>query len=234
MLQSKYKATYNDLVENVISKIKTICQNVDSLSSSIPSQMKNGAATNMARYSFNTATHGTQYLTVTSTVNDSAMTAVSLSTIRSDLNNFLNNHNLSLNLAKQRYVSNVFILNFFNSVASFIATHVKQVIYRYETSTSNYTTKAVVLYVHYDSPTYVNIASLNNANLNLSTSNISDVTTALCNCFKYYNRAASLQSTITYACSSSSSSCSSSSSSSCSSSSSSSSSSSFFIGFMKL
>ena len=234
MLQSKYKATYNDLVENVISKIKTICQNVDSLSSSIPNQMKNGVATNVARYSFNTANHGIQHLTVTSTVNDSIMTAVPLSTIRSDLNNFLNNHNLSLNIAKQRYVSNVFILNFFNSVASFIATHVKQVIYRYETSTGNYTTRAVVLYAHYNNPTYVNIASLNNANLNLSMVNISDVTTALCNCFKYYNRAASLQSTITYACSSSSSSCSSSSSSSCSSSSSSSSSSSFFIGFMKL
>ena len=110
------KIVYNDLVEQVTTKIKSVCQNIDSFRG-IPAQMTYGYENVKRSYSGGGG--------FSESVNDSIMqTPVPLSTVTNQLTKFLQDRGIDVKLEKEVTARDMF--NFYQNVASFMSAKVVQ------------------------------------------------------------------------------------------------------------
>lgn len=198
--------TYADLVNSVVNKIASYCQNVDGYSSSVPSELKPG-------YSYRL--QWTNYANATFTVQSSEyLNTVSKSTIISQLNSFLASRGLSNKAGTIVTIKGM--MNFYANVAVFLGC-------RIVTISSNKTTTTCLFY-YSGSVTYPSVTNSGVTTVGVTASdaqsNLDSLITSISASSRIYTTKYSIG--INSCCSCSSSSCS---SSSCSSSS-------FFIAFM--
>lgn len=195
---------YQDLVNMVLNTICNRCQNIDSIKSSVPAQLKNG-------YS---RTISSSTASATFRVNDSFLKAVPRSTVQSQFNSFMSSRGVSTK--PMATISARGVVNFFAHAAAFAAARCVQV-------AGNDTASTAVFYnsgsVSYQNVSY-NPSNVPDTDAQLS-SNINELVSALNNTQNFHTIVYSIQVNCC-SCSSSSSSCSSSSSSS------------MFIGYMRL
>ena len=112
---------YQELIDFVLNLIKTKCSNVDNLAPELPDAFKNGVKFVIASQYFPASGRmGAHTNYAYGTVSDETLNVVPLSTVRSQLEEFLSSRGI---LTKSReIVSYKSIMNFYNNVSSFLAT----------------------------------------------------------------------------------------------------------------
>lgn len=219
--------TYQDLVDLTINTIKTTCQNINNIDSSVPAQLKNGYTGSSAKTYTTTGTayNGVGFTPQTGNgylkwlLNDSKLNVVPEETVVNQLNSFLSSRGIAARAGTVMTTRG--ILNFMANAAAFISCKVIQI--------GSNDTSTIVTYYDQSASSYPTVTSDLNYNDtdSFTPTNLTEMLNNLNSTNKFHTAVYSYS----VSCSSSSSS---SCSSSCSSSSSSSSSSSVFIAYMKL
>lgn len=220
-INSGSKITYQDLVNLVLNTIKSKCQNIDSISSNVPSQLRNGYSRTIDGGTIQCQWGDRPSWATLSTVlrlNDSYLNVVSSSTVANQFNSFMISRGIATRSNTMMTLRG--ILNFMANAAAFIRAHMMVV--------SGNDTSTKILYYNQNNTSYPAVSS---DGIDSSTLSDSFLTTNLNNMLDALNHADRFHSVVYNVSVNCSSSCSSSSSSS---SSSSCSSSSYFIGYMKL
>ena len=205
---------YQDLLDFVLTNLKAKCSNIDTFASNVPVSLRNGSS-----YVLASTPVGNGTVTATGTVNDSLLVTVPTATVEQQLNDFLIARGIKNK--PDRVVAFKDIMNFYNNIASFLATKLMFVSNSFGSGTFIFYNSANNSYPSVN----LNVSDINFTNPEIKTS-ITDLMNAINNVSNTHYAAT----TIVYTCSSSSSSScsSSSSSSSCSSSSS------MFIAYMDI
>ena len=205
---------YQDLIDFVLRNIKSHCSNIDAFASNVPVSLRNGSS-----YVLASTPGGNGTVTATGTVNDGLLVTVSSATVKKQLNDFLVARGIKNK--PDRVVAFKDIMNFYNNIASFLATKLMFVSNSFGSGTFIFYNSANTSFPSVN----LDITSIDFTNPEVKTS-ITDLMNAINNVSNTHYAAT----TIVYTCSSSSSSScsSSSSSSSCSSSSS------MFIAYMDI
>jgi hypothetical protein len=205
---------YQDLLDFVLTNLKAKCSNIDTFASNVPVSLRNGSS-----YVLASTPGGKGTVTATGTVNDSLLVTVPTATVEQQLNDFLIARGIKNK--PDRVVAFKDIMNFYNNIASFLATKLMFVSNSFGSGTFIFYNSANNSYPSVN----LNVSDINFTNPEIKTS-ITDLMNAINNVSNTHYAAT----TIVYTCSSSSSSScsSSSSSSSCSSSSS------MFIAYMDI
>ena len=205
---------YQDLLDFVLTNLKAKCSNIDTFASNVPVSLRNGSSYVLASTPVRKGT-----VTATGTVNDSLLVTVPTATVEQQLNDFLIARGIKNK--PDRVVAFKDIMNFYNNIASFLATKLMFVSNSFGSGTFIFYNSANNSYPSVN----LNVSDINFTNPEIKTS-ITDLMNAINNVSNTHYAAT----TIVYTCSSSSSSScsSSSSSSSCSSSSS------MFIAYMDI
>lgn len=125
---TNYIITYNDLVEYAITKIKSLCANIDSFKSNVPAQYKDGGVVIKAsKYWPRTYVDKTSHITqrsehtsvLTATTTDTSLVIVPTATVNTDINNFMQSRGL---YTKENVAMSLkTIINFFNNLSAFLS-----------------------------------------------------------------------------------------------------------------
>lgn len=195
---------YQDLVNMVLNTVYSKCQNIDSIASSVPNELRNGYSRRISSSS----------ASATFTTNDSFLSVVPRSTVQSQFNSFMSSRGVSMK--PTAVISARGVVNFFAHAAAFVSARCVQV-------GANDTT-AIAVFYNAGSVTYQNVSynpsTVPETDAQIS-SNLNEMVAALNATQQFHTIVYNIQVNCC-SCSSSSSSCSSSSSSS------------MFIGYMKL
>ena len=121
--------TYQDLIDKTLSVISEMCCNIDSLSSSVPAELKSGWTSDIAtgetyRTNYNGSSAGLSNTAIPikatiTAVNHSYLDIVSLDTVKSQLTSFLTNRGIATKI--DTTVTLRGLLNYISNVSSFIA-----------------------------------------------------------------------------------------------------------------
>ena len=188
---------YQDLLDFVLANLKAKCSNIDTFASNVPVSLRNGSS-----YVLASTPGGNGTVTATGTVNDGLLVTVSSATVEQQLNDFLVARGIKNK--PDRVVAFKDIMNFYNNIASFLATKLMFVSNSFGSGTFIFYNSANTSFPSVN----LDITSIDFTNPEVKTS-ITDLMNAINNVSNTHYAAT----TIVYTCSSSSSSsCSSSSS----------------------
>lgn len=121
-----YDIVYEDLVNEIINKIKSICVNINSYSSSVRDNFKNGKTFTIASKSYTASGSRTAHTkTVTAKVQDDMCAVVPESKIREQFEQFLIDRGIAVTNKKgKEVISMKSMMNFYANVATFITSRI--------------------------------------------------------------------------------------------------------------
>lgn len=144
-IETNYEITYEDLINESLERVQSVCVNVETWSSSVPALLKNGTSETIKsfeveaetylvnKYSHTGWVNKAHTSTVDAIVDDNVLSLVSKSTIRQQLEDFLASRGVKVQSNETVTFKNM--MAFYNNLASFLSTKLIYVTSLYVSST---------------------------------------------------------------------------------------------------